>query len=135
MNNRVIKFRVWDKKRARYILDNDEKIWLMLTLSGQIRTEENEAHYGCILEQFTGLYDREGREIYEGDIIKMGEPRYVDGRYIDNNIGVVAMIGTQWALYPIDKLGQDHPGIIYFRLDEQPPVIGNIHQNPELLNK
>lgn len=143
MNKRTIKFRVWDRLNKHFC------DWVALAPQGYTFgctfNYENVTEFKgspiCGLdqerfdvEQFIGLLDEKGKEIYEGDIIRMGEPRYHKGLYIDNNIGVVTMMGTQWALHPIETLGKEHGGIIYFPFWNIPPVIGNIHENSELVN-
>lgn len=129
--NRQIKFRVWDIEDKRYINNSESGLG---DISGGILDFEN-GENGFLYQQFTELFDQNGKEIYEGDIIKMGEPRYVDGHYVDNNIGVVCRMGNLWALHPIETLGDHHGGVIYFPFFDIPPVIGNIFENPELLKE
>ncbi len=77
--------------------------------------------------QFTGLLDKNGKEIYEGDIIEAEDPRFESGVYkyeivfTDNAFG-----------------GNDHQGGFFplheWTLNEKEiGVIGNIYKNPELL--
>ena len=74
--------------------------------------------YECILEQFTGLMDKNGREIYEGDI----DPRY----------GVVVFDHGSFGFLDKDTHGHDSILILpWARHDIE--IIGNIHENPELL--
>lgn len=61
--NRIIKFRVWDKQLGKYIPYN------------QFLCFDNPEYN---FEQFTGLTDKNGREIYENDILLL-HGRYVEG--------------------------------------------------------
>ena len=75
-----------------------------------------------ILMQFTGLLDKNGKEIYEGDIVKnnikdySGHISFCDGQFIVE-----------------DALGQRY--LAKGRLNESDEVIGNIYESPELLKE
>jgi uncharacterized phage protein (TIGR01671 family) len=90
--------------------------------------------------QFTGLHDKEGREIFEGGIIELvnnrGETIRVccefgtHQRYLEENLCDItgfAFIFEKWPTFPIVK---NYTGKHDLELFE---VIGNIHDNPELL--
>lgn len=72
------------------------------------------------ITQYTGLKDSEGKEIYEGDILFNEADKY--NYAIEwNNLHACWQIGSGG--YPIGK----------YQLDEFWEVIGNIYENPELL--
>ena len=76
----------------------------------------------CILMQYTGLKDRNGKDIYEGDILEM---RNVGWKYtlVKFHNGKFAFYTTE-TNYLIPMIGQ------YW---EEGKIIGNIYENPELL--
>ena len=125
---REIKFRAWDKdlKQMGFILG------IYLTPNGWVDMETEPGDSGeewgarllnVDLMQFTGLHDKNGKEIYEGDVVKSQFP-YND-KFLDNIDGVVWHIETAGFM-----LG---PRMCNDRWILE--VIGNIYENPELLNK
>lgn len=86
--------------------------------------------------QYTGVKDKAGKEIYEGDIIKESTIRYdfnstggLD-EYIQERVSFVEYIGHGFWINAED-MGWEGEGLWnWSKLD----VIGNIHENPELLN-
>lgn len=80
--------------------------------------------------QFTGLKDHKGREIYEGDIVKVisyGEESFHVVKY---------MIDLDYPAFDLEPaLDGDFNSLGYclIDIDTKITVIGNIHDNPELL--
>lgn len=85
------------------------------------------------IDQFTGLLDRNSKEIYEGDIIT------VKGRYPR----VVLWDKMMWALMPTEYyhdevfwvMNLQHPGVDWWEeFADEFEIIGNIHDNPSLIS-
>ena len=127
---REIKFRVWNTLLKKYIPDDLVHISsdgsFLFGFFSYIKVDfykyRDDIFRGeNIAEQFTGLRDINGREIYEGDILidDTGEPieywvvKFSDGGFIGECAGVAE------PLFELTNL----------------EVVGNIHENPELLEE
>ena len=118
---RKIKFRAWNtqEKKMFYL---SEKIHLHLGGFGGWTFSCPENTYACspddILMQYTGLKDKHLKEIYEGDILDFGK----------NNVAQVIWQIYEWLL----DFGKYQ---LKFGLGGNGYIIGNICENPELLDK
>lgn len=77
--------------------------------------------------QFTGLTDKNGVKIFEGDIIEFDHP------YNGKSIHAVVQDGCGWNLSNFYASCFDYPGCAFSEGTKYMTVIGNVHDNPELL--
>ena len=117
---RDIKFRAWDKKK---------KIWIpgaygfhilgeSMLIGGLFQDYKLLDLNNIILMQFTGIKDKNGKEIYEGDIVE-----YEDCM---RKFGKTKVRFYQYSWEPFAHMSKTHMPIKY-------EIIGNIHENSELL--
>jgi uncharacterized phage protein (TIGR01671 family) len=115
---REIKFRVWSIEDKRFLTGYKEVTRSFFPSGGGYELQQKNE----VWQQYTGMIDEDGKEIYEGDII------FCKVYYgIENRVGIVDYFASSFI---VDWRNQiDDP------LDEIPDikVIGNIFENPELL--
>lgn len=114
MNNRIIKFRAWDGEQMTHLapleVENENR--------GLICVGEVSQTPKAIM-QFTGLLDCNGKEIYEGDVVKSDwnrdKQRIAHAPVIFNG-GKYTCRGLQYPLSEMPEL----------------EILGNIYENPDL---
>lgn len=137
--NREIKFRVWDKERNKMYF---EKHTVPRVLKGYLSGINgdglacNDFNYDRYeIMQYTGLKDRNGKEIYIGDILATSNDEGADidkwekddhgFTAVNEGLHKLGLFFTNWCPDPYDE-----DSIYSIRYVD---VIGNIYENPELL--
>lgn len=152
--DREIKFRIWYKLKNYFVDTKNIRInesnrvgengELLLDFNGQLRL----AIYPCgngdnsadsvfdifndknyIIQQFTGLEDETGKEIYEGDIVKYTYIYEFDKK--DESIRQVEFYKGSFCPLPVDDINDADDFYSYRIINYR--IIGNIFENPELL--
>jgi uncharacterized phage protein (TIGR01671 family) len=127
-----IKFRAWDANiKAFHLWDSESQPYGNIFWS--MTKDEN-----MQVDQYTGLKDRNGKEIFEGDIVRVSDffadiPFAENGEWMESSedlTGVVIFedgafqIETPQRIFDIPLFAVEYPGI---------ENLGNYYQNPELL--
>ena len=125
---REIKFRAWDKQEKRMfdvlgISWYDGVIFESYADAGVEWYSKEIKHNisDCILMQYTGLKDKNGKEIYEGDIVRDQDGNLYQVKY------------AKYYIYPFGAIFPHRPKEIVNEYECE--VIGNIYENPELLEE
>ena len=136
---REIKFRVWDKEKKEMIYQDEHTAFCFADgFVGVDWDEEGNYEYrewswkgglGCVVMQYTGLRDKNGKEIYEGDVIrgkfKDGESKGIVfwGESNMHNEDILTWcVALETGIYWLDR-----------SICGQYEVIGNICENSKLL--
>ena len=138
--SREIKFRAWDDYSKSFIEDDEYliglngKFYRMDFYSGVENYEEGNLVWNELqnitLSQFTGLLDKNGKEIFEGDLLQydgynfklINKEKIYQIKYDDN-----------LAQYYSYNLENSFDTFLVVRAWKESKIIGNIYQNPELL--
>ena len=116
-----VRFRAWDNENDRYIYSDDSDFSCLLHKSGKVVFYYNDGHdwvemYHKEAEQYIGVKDANRREVYEGDIVKSWA-----------GVHPVVRHGAKFVLKHTENDFFDVPHHLFIK------VLGNIHENPELL--
>ena len=130
--SRETKFRAWVSGRGMYKLNGFRYHLKGVTIypidSTGLEMDEWYFHIEGMLQimQYTGLKDKNGKEIYEGDIIlnKNGLKVFIEWNDLD----------AKFHCYDKSHRYHDTWTLGHFSTDS-PKVIGNIYENPELLEE
>lgn len=140
------KFRVYDKVRTRYIYcdfvgycsvdyngTSKKRIAFRPSCVEQIISETANmviyAEEDAIIEQCTGLKDKKGKLIYEGDIVELTRSR---------NYGWCkrgTRLKVEWNIFNCCGFGFGAIGNLTEKCALNCIIVGNIHENPELMEK
>jgi len=116
---REIKFRAWNIQNERVVYEP----YRFELYNGKYRftetwqDEEDGIFRDCEIMQYTGLKDKNGKEIYEGDILQFYK------NHKDNKAEKIIKEVVEWS-------GQ---GWQPYDMTTESEIIGNIYENPELL--
>lgn len=132
---REIKFRAWDGKKFGYVSIGYDRIswpspdYFEQTFSGVREGSPEQVRFMSVegFQQLTGLRDKNGKEIYEGDIVRSpGGPIQ----------GVVVWQAPAFVMKDRTKNGYSKRWsefVLAAKEKQFQEVIGNIYENPELL--
>lgn len=137
--SRPLKFRAWDKINLVWLnlfklnIEGDGTVTSVSDLQGEM--------YGLHqveLMQWTGLLDKKGKEVYQGDVLYFNSPEgetFYEGK---------AAVGTHtcgYSLQPIPKLTDEEESVkgydssmFWHDFSKEVEIIGNIYENPELVD-
>jgi hypothetical protein len=121
----IPKFRAWDKVFKEMVQVNalvlDEQVVKVTYKNGNVAKEDMKEYE---LMQSTGLFDRNGKEVFVGDIVKCTRGCHHEV-YLEKEYGGT-FIGGMPAIYLKGLLNG-------YAWTEDEEIIGNIYENPELL--
>lgn len=124
---REIKFRAWDKEQKEWVKYSiTDNIPIFCHNTSRWKTDKEGKRF--ILCQYTGLKNFNGKEIYEGDIVRaIGFSKWIGvAKYSDKNQAFVFEC--------IDKNYREN--IVFMsQFDQGFKILGNIYENPEMLEE
>lgn len=151
---REIKFRAWDTRGKSWLYPYPEGFHLFgeTTCFDLIRDQMHERYPGesslllmneVEVVQYTGLKDKNGKEVYEGDVLQFSDKwEWYRGQFGGGWLATQAdktEVETNHVKYPYERrvvnLPSDYEWLLSSEIQTYFEVIGNIYENPDLLDK
>jgi len=136
---REIRFRAWDTHRKKMWSAEEmgrDQLTLSVNGGGLVNVNSADVRFSDFMKhlipmQFTGLQDKEGQEIYEGDILESED--IMNGKNIRMSVEYKTDHLELWE----NECGHTQYAGFSFSdgYPEEMIVVGNVHENPELLEK
>lgn len=117
---REIKFRAWNPFKQKMMIAYPLESWF--SACAEYQTNPYDKEPDIIMLQFTGLTDKNGKEVYEGDILQWRNYRGV----VEYKQGV-----CQFMIH--DEPSSQYPERGWRLIDKHNEIIGNLYENPELI--
>lgn len=116
---RPLEFRAWDIKNKTWINPD----WFSILGNGTLIDSNTIDLKNCIVQQFCGLYDKNKKKIFEGDII--------------SKAGAYVLWSERLACWAFDFKGEEGKNRevpLFYEKTEEFEIIGDIYRNPDLLS-
>ena len=125
---RQLKFRAWDKKQKKWLGVNlhmavtDGALWWQFGYGCDILSADERENIE--LAEYTGIKDKNDNEVYCGDIVKIKR---------DNFFEYVSDVRFLYGSFCVNQHGIYSPIFSLARPGDTMGIIGNVYENPELM--
>ena len=138
---RTIKFRAWIENSQKMFYQGDQYLQSFLRRANQLHNPKHTGHdsYGVpLLLEFTGLLDKNEKEIYEGDIVATRVLKHSEKDLrLTQKIAYDSTLGAFVLMTGIDSVEKDFETTYNYcpiPWAHEIEIIGNIYENPDVLN-